>query len=288
MKTDVTGNYSDGGDPAKILTAVLGQNQHVKTLVDECVADLSSANATFRNALAERRFPAGIAEAMEKNASSELRVREIATKLYAVNQALKHEVLERQVLAHQLADVMEHESAAYHAAFHDSLTGLPNRALFNDRLEHGLAQAKRHLWSLSVMFVDLDDFKIVNDVHGHDAGDHVLRTIARRLQETTRVDDTISRHGGDEFVCMLMEVPDEQAVSLIAEKIINAIQLPCDNLAANPNIRPRIKASIGIAMYPQDGTTVAALVKSADIAMYRAKRDKCGYSFARYVAHARH
>ena len=270
-------NPANAGNPAKTLIKVLGQNEHVRDLVEECAAELSSANDTLKNELAEGEGLSAVENALEKSEAVENKVQEVSAKLSVVNRALEHEVLERQVLAHQLADVMEQEGVAHHAAFHDALTGLPNRALFNDRLQHGLAQATRHGWNLSVMFVDLDDFKIVNDVHGHHVGDVVLKNVAARLKEVVRTDDTISRHGGDEFLCLLMEAKDSDAVALIAQKIIDAIQSPGNG---EPNIGQRIKASIGIAMFPRDGTTPEALIQSADVAMYRAKRDKCGYSFA--------
>ncbi len=271
---------SDNNEPAKNLIKLLGQNEHVKDLVEECAVELWSANVVLTSELAYSGPQPGVEIALRKGEAVEDKVQEVSEKLSVVNEALQHEVLERQVLAHQLADVMEQENAVYHAAFHDPLTGLPNRALFHDRLEHGLAQAKRHNWTLSVMFVDLDDFKIINDAHGHHVGDDVLKTVAQRLQKVTRVDDTICRHGGDEFVCLLVGTQDEQTVAKIAEKMIQAIQAPCDANIDAPNPRPNIRASIGISMFPKDGTTAAALVKSADLAMYRAKRDKCGYAFA--------
>lgn len=269
----------ENSEPAKNLIKLLGQNEHVKDLVEECAVELWSANVVLTNELAYSGPQPGVEIALRKGEAVEDKVQEVSEKLSVVNEALQHEVLERQVLAHQLADVMEQENAAYHAAFHDPLTGLPNRALFHDRLEHGLAQAKRHGWALSVLFLDLDDFKIINDAHGHHVGDDVLKSVAMRLQKVTRVDDTICRYGGDEFVCLLLGTQDEQMVVQIAEKMIRAIQASCDATNVAPNPRPKIRASIGISMFPKDGTTAATLVKSADMAMYRAKRDKCGYAF---------
>lgn len=277
MKNDTP---TEGSDPAKALIKALGENEHARMLVDECAAELSSSNDVLKHELSDSPSCAGIKNALKKSEAVESKVQEVSTTLSGVNHALKHEVLERQVLAHQLADVMAQEAVSHHAAFHDSLTGLPNRALFNDRLQHGLMQAKRHGWNLSVMFVDLDDFKIVNDAHGHHVGDHLLKTVAARLRQVTRIDDTICRHGGDEFLCLLMEAPDEKSVALIAEKIIQAIQAPDDSRVGTTNVCPQIKASVGIAMFPRDGTTAEALIQKADIAMYRAKQNKSGYSFA--------
>src|SRR4029079_6103695 len=176
---------------------------------------------------------------------------------------------DRNLLDHQLAAVTEQEEAVRHAAFHDVLTDLPNRALFNDRLEHGLAQAKRHGWAVAVMFVDLDKFKSINDLHGHDVGDSVLKTISARLKKNARVDDTVSRHGGDEFLYLLMEVRDEKTIASIAEKIIKIIQVPCSVTVRDLNIELCIGASIGVAIFPHDGATADALIKSSDRAMYR-------------------
>jgi diguanylate cyclase (GGDEF)-like protein len=157
---------------------------------------------------------------------------------------------------------------------------MPNRALFNDRLERGFAQAKRHGWILALMFVDLDDFKKINDRYGHDIGDSVLQTIARRLQDNTRGEDTVSRHGGDEFLYLAMDIQKEANISLIAEKIMEEIQAPLNVNVRDLNTSLSITASIGISIFPKHGTDADMLVKSADKAMYRAKQNKSGYSFA--------
>ena len=181
---------------------------------------------------------------------------------------------------HQLAAALEQEEGARSASLHDHLTGLPNRVLFKDRLEHGIAQAKRHRWILAVMFVDLDNFKTVNDTYGHQAGDSVLQTIASRLRHITRADDTISRYGGDEFLFLLSQIRDERDIAVIAENILKGIQAPCQVNVLDVVASPIVKASIGISVYPRDGTTVGALIRSADEAMYGAKEDRSGYAFA--------
>jgi diguanylate cyclase (GGDEF)-like protein len=197
-----------------------------------------------------------------------------------VNFVLESEVRERKTTGLQLAAITEQEEAARYAAFHDVLTGLPNRALFDDRLAHGLAQAKRHGWTLAVMFVDLNKFKSVNDTHGHEAGDVVLQTTARRLTKSTRGDDTVSRHGGDEFLYLLTELHNEHDIAMIAEKIIRAIEVPIDVKVGDVHITSSIGASIGISTYPKNGATAPVLIKSADEAMYRAKQSQSGYAFA--------
>jgi diguanylate cyclase len=281
MTTDPNAELSKGTIPAESLTKVLGQSEHVKDLVDECAEELSSVNVALKQELVDRNPLPGVENALEKNEAVENKVQEASEELSVVNRGLEDEVTERHMLEHQLAVVTEEEEAARHGAFHDPLTGLPNRALFYDRLEHGLAQAKRHGRALAVMFLDLDDFKDINDSYGHDLGDGVLQTIAGRLKGSIRGDDTISRYGGDEFLYLLMEVLEEQDIILIAEKIIAAIQAPCYVSVGDLSINLSINASIGISIFPKDGTTADTLVKSADKAMYRAKRDKSRYSFAR-------
>jgi diguanylate cyclase (GGDEF)-like protein len=263
------------------LTRVLDQSAHVKDLVDECAEDLSAVNTVLQQEMEGAHAVPGIGAALEKSETAEDKVQEAAQELSAVNEALEHEVRERQILEHQLIVVKDQEEAARHAAFHDPLTGLPNRVLFSDRLEHGLSQARRHGWTLAVMFADMDDFQSINDAYGHDVGDLVLQAIARRLTQTTRSDDTVCRHGGDEFLYLLMEVRGEEDAVSIAKKLIETIQEPCDIRVRDLNISPLVNVSIGIAVFPKDGTTPDALIKSADRAMYRARRSRSGYALAR-------
>ena len=128
--------------------------------------------------------------------------------------------------------------------------------------------------------MDLDDFKIINDTYGHDAGDKVLQTIAERLKENTRGEDTVSRHGGDEFMVLINEVQEEKEISLVAENLIKKIQAPCNINTGDHTFSRSIVASIGISIFPKDGATADILVTTADKAMYVAKRNKSGYSFA--------
>lgn len=281
MKTHPNAELPNGTERAGSLTEVLGQSEHVKALVEECAEELSSVIVALKQELANRDQLPGVENALEKSEAVENKVQEASAKLSVLNRVLEGQVRDRHMLDHQFAATMEQEEAGRHAAFHDVLTGLPNRALFNNRLEHGFAQAKRHGWTLAVMFIDLDDFKIINDSYGHEAGDGVLQTIARRLEENTRGEDTVSRHGGDEFLYLLTEIRDEKSIAMIAEKIIQAIQAPCNINVRDLNVSPSVKASIGISIFPKDGGTADALVKSADQAMYRAKQNRSGYSFAR-------
>lgn len=259
---------------ASSLAKTLAHSEEIKGIVEECAEKLSSANIALKQELASLDPPAEVEKALKTTEEVEIGVHSAAEQLATVNNALEGELIERARLEHQLISVKSQEEAARHAAFHDPLTGLPNRVLFNDRLEHGLTQAIRHSWKLAVMFVDLDEFKAINDTYGHDVGDIVLKIVSNRLKETTRIDDTISRHGGDEFLYLLMEINTVQDATIVAKKIITAIQLPC-NIGTQDLI---IKASIGISLFPDHGVSAEELIKSADKAMYQAKRSKTGYA----------
>jgi diguanylate cyclase len=266
--------------PARLLTQVLEESEHVNELIKQSAEELSAVNTAIKHELADRGALPGVEIALDQIESVRRKVLDASEKLTAVNQALTSEVRERNMVDHQLAAAMEQEEAARNAALHDNLTGLPNRALFNDRLEHGIAQAKRHGRILAVMFVDLDEFKSINDTYGHQAGDAVLRTIADRLKHNTREDDTVSRYGGDEFLYLLTQIREQNDIAMIAVKILTAIQAPCNLSVRDDIVNPCLGASIGISIFPKDGTTAVALIKSADQAMYGAKENKSGYAFA--------
>jgi diguanylate cyclase (GGDEF)-like protein len=265
---------------AKVLTQVLEQSEHVNGLLEQSAEELSCVTTGIKHELANSGSLPGVETAHVQIEAVRGKVQDASEKLTAVNQALSDEVRERNMVDHQLAAAMEQEEGARNAALHDVLTGLPNRALFNDRLEHGIAQARRHSRILAVMFVDLDEFKTINDTYGHQAGDAVLRTIANRLKHNTREDDTVSRFGGDEFLYLLTQINAEKDIAKIAVKILNAIQAPCNVSVDDVNVNPCLAASIGISIFPKDGVTASALIKSADQAMYGAKENKSGYAFA--------
>lgn len=265
---------------ARSLTQVLGQSERVKEIVEECAGDLSSVNAGLKLELKDRDPSPGVENALEKSEAVASKVQDASETLSLVNRALKAEVNERHILDAQLASVIRQGDAALHASLHDPLTGLPNRTLFSDRLEHGLAVANRNGLNFAVMFLDLDDFKKINDSHGHDVGDLVLQMVAGRLKETTRDDDTVCRHGGDEFLFLLMNTESEQDIAIVAEKIFKAVQMPCDIRVRDINISLSIKPSMGISIFPKDGATLNALLDGADKAMYRAKLNKLGFAFA--------
>jgi diguanylate cyclase (GGDEF)-like protein len=163
-------------------------------------------------------------------------------------------------------------NAASRAAERDPLTKLPNRVLLLDRLTQAIAFAARHRTQLALMFVDLDRFKPINDTHGHGVGDEVLKQIANRLRSSIRAADTVSRHGGDEFVILLTEITESADAGHVAEKLIAAIAAP---IAIGSHVL-QPTASLGISVYPDDGEDADTLISRADAAMYRAKRQGGG------------
>jgi len=152
-------------------------------------------------------------------------------------------------------------------AYHDTLTGLPNRTLFVDRLKQSLANAERERCMLALMFIDLDKFKPVNDLYGHHVGDLLLKAVAERISDCLRKSDSVGRIGGDEFVVLLPAVNTEESALEVAEKIRHALNLPFEIEGATINI----SSSTGVAVYPNHAEEAQLLIKRADIAMYSAK-----------------
>jgi diguanylate cyclase (GGDEF)-like protein len=160
------------------------------------------------------------------------------------------------------------EQKITHLAHHDYLTGLPNRALFLDNLEHAIPLARRGHYNVAILFLDLDGFKRVNDTLGHDAGDLLLKEVARRLKALVRNSDTVARIGGDEFTFILNNIGAEENAAAVAQKIIAALSAPVDIKGQ----ACQIGGSIGIAIYPDDAKNYDTLLTQADEAMYLAKQ----------------
>jgi len=154
-------------------------------------------------------------------------------------------------------------------AHHDYLTKLPNRILFNDRLEHCILKSKREKLKIALFFIDLDYFKEINDSYGHDAGDTVLKIVADRISNEIRKNDTLSRLGGDEFTIILDNLKHTQDISNLAQKILLSLEKPI----IVDNKKLQISASIGISIYPDDTESTKKMIKYADIAMYKAKAE---------------
>ena len=175
----------------------------------------------------------------------------------------------------ELTRVRASEIEAQHLATHDALTALPNRRLFRQRLIQTLSRSSATRRALAVFYIDLDRFKSVNDEHGHDTGDELLRIIAARLVHGVRADDSVGRLGGDEFAYVLTGLRDRSRIRRTAEMLFAALAAPIKIGSLEIVMEP----SIGIAMSPDDGVTAEELLRSADAAMYRAKRHRTGHAF---------
>lgn len=271
------------------LEVALDQSHEVKAKVEACASDLATANSIVKDRITEGETMLPAAEALEDSVAVEVQVQECADdlkqvtdnlaqgvgKVKEVEQALhrSHEALAESESA--LASSRQEERAASRRAMHDQKTGLPNRTLFDDRLAQAIAGAERHGWMLAVMFIDLDQFKTVNDTHGHAAGDTVLTVVAQRMLGHTREEDTICRNGGDEFLYLLINPAGRVNVARVAGHLRATLARPIviDDLALV------ITPSIGISLYPEHGTTADMLVTHADAAMYRSKRHRRPWEF---------
>ena len=191
----------------------------------------------------------------------------------------------RQALAatrQELAGTKDGERRARHMAQHDSLTSLPNRRCFRARLDAALQDDAPSAPALAVLYLDLDGFKHINDRHGHDTGDELLRIVAQRLKAAVRAEDMVGRLGGDEFACLLASDIGHAQIAQRAGKLFDAVAAPLQVGTQEFRVRP----SIGIAVCPTDGRTATELLKRADAAMYRAKRRQLGYAFFDHRADA--
>jgi diguanylate cyclase (GGDEF)-like protein len=170
-------------------------------------------------------------------------------------------------------------------ALHDELTRLPNRRLFDDRLQHALARAAREGQRVAIFNLDLDGFKQINDTLGHDAGDVLLKAIGRNLEQATRETDTLARLGGDEFTLVAVDIGDDPEVAVahpiflpqterIFATMLQAVELPVELGSMYGNRVTRVSASVGVAFYPEDGTDAAALMRLADHRMYGQKKER--------------
>ena len=159
------------------------------------------------------------------------------------------------------------EATIRQLAYHDTLTGLPNRSLFNDRIKMALAQARRNKQKLAVLMLDLDKFKLVNDTLGHDVGDQLLKAVASRLNSLLRESDTIGRMGGDEFMILLSDINSQEDAIRVADKILQSFKLPFEF----DRHKLHVTTSIGISVYPKNGKKASTLLKNADKAMYNSK-----------------
>jgi diguanylate cyclase len=260
---------------------------------DVAVADLddllSAVKAKLRLTVADKLAQIPELRAVDAAATVQTSVLECVAALDQLHLTLSHELARRQQLElevfetqtalaqarAQLAGTQAGERRARHLALHDDLTALPNRSHFREKLDQALAAAEPTQQAIAVMYLDLDGFKAVNDAHGHDAGDELLKIVAARLRRAIRAKDMVGRLGGDEFGCLLAGMPSQDHLSTLAFKLLLAVSAPFRIGALTLSVR----ASIGIAMRTEGAETAELLLKHADAAMYRAKREQSGYSF---------
>lgn len=246
---------SDSGQQRKVAAATEG------------LADLEAQTAALREHLAKLRQD--LVDVQRELGAAR------ANELRDANEKLVLAVLKADAIA---AMAVSSLGELTRATQHDPLTGTPNRALLRDRLDTAIAAARRDGAQLALLFLDLDDFKAINDALGHATGDAMLQLLAKRLVATVRDSDTVSRHGGDEFLILLPQIAHAADAALIATKLLAAVAAP----ARIGNHALQLTASLGIAVYPQDGTDAAVLTKRADVAMYHSKRRSHG-GFAFYA-----
>ena len=276
-------------DAPDALDLALEQSHEVKAKVETCADDLATANEIVKEQIAGGTTVLSAHKTLLAGKTVESKVQECADDLHEVTETLAQgiddlaqteiELTEsREILADTqaaLAISRQEEREARRRALHDSMTGLPNRDLFDDRLSNAISLARRHDWTLAVMFLDLDEFKRINDTHGHAAGDSVLKEVARRLSLHSRDEDTVCRNGGDEFLYLLVNPRGKENIERIAGLVSANIAKPI----AVGSRQLVVNASIGVAVYPGDGATGDELIKSADTAMYRAKTHERGCEF---------
>jgi len=188
-------------------------------------------------------------------------------QIWLAHALIEHLVRRNNLLEQELKQLANREAQARRLAYHDALTGLPNRTLLEDRFRQAISQARRQRKCVAMLMIDLDGFKSVNDNLGHATGDKLLRTVAERLTGSIRGADTVCRYGGDEFVVMLPEVEGPAMAVAAADKVRASLGEP--DIIDGHEIR--MTASIGTALYPVDGKSYEELIKRADEAMYRAK-----------------
>jgi len=226
-------------------------------LAREQAADLRQEAADLRDKVADHRE-----EAVRANSAHRAHTE---SQLLEANEHLVVAAVHSQTMT----EAAEHATVQMSfKAERDFLTGLPNRLLLSDRLAQSIALAQRHRKKVALMYLDLDNFKDINDSLGHSVGDQLLQSAAKRLEACVRHSDTVSRHGGDEFVVLLSEIEAVQDAARAAEKLIKAMAEP--HLIGDHRLN--VTLSIGISLYPDDGDDVEAILTNADTAMYHAKR----------------
>lgn len=172
---------------------------------------------------------------------------------------------------HDITHITSHVDALTYKVQHDPLTGVTNRATLNDRLKHAISRSKRNNEKIALYFIDLNDFKLVNDRYGHEAGDRLLQSVAKNIRACLRNSDTVCRYGGDEFIVMIEEVKGTEHLQSVKDAIMAAISEP---IYLDDKTDLHARASVGMALYPNDAQEAEGLIKAADMAMYIVKKEK--------------
>lgn len=225
-----------------------GTSSRVQTSILECTAALDQLHMTLMNELGRRQH--------------------LELEVFSTKAALAQARTE-------LAGTQAAKTQYRQPGLHDSQTSPPSLSFFRERLDQTLTLAAPHCPALAVLYLDLDGFKPLNEAHGHDAGDELLWIVATRLTRAVRTEDMLSHLGGDAFACLVADVSSREQLIHLASALFDVVSAPVKIGQIKVNLRP----SIGIAMCPGDGATAEALIKNADVAMYRAKRQQTGYAF---------
>ena len=266
----------------------MNQTHDVTEKLGLCADNLGSSNDVAKMRQAAGANPLSADKSLENNQRVQREVRECAHDLHELTETLMDGIGEvkeqtRIALAESknalasseaaLATAQDGEKKAQLRVLHDAATGLANRDLFDDRLAHAIALAKRHDWTLAVMFLGIVSFKLINDTHGHAVRGRLLRELGKRLLKHARDEDTVCRNEGGEFLYLLMNPRGGENILRIAGAMLKTITQPFDTVDYRQLV---IKASIGIASYPENGTTGEQLISNAHTAMCCAKNSLSG------------
>lgn len=268
LSTDIHGRVSYMNRVAETLTGVDRKDAIGKPLSEVFRVVDSNTHQPIDDP-AHRAIKSGNIVALEANAllvagdGTELAIEDSAAPIHSRNGAVVGAV----IVFHDARFSREATDRLEHLARHDALTGLHNRNAFYERFEQSLALARRHGKQMALLFIDLDNFKAINDLLGHDSGDIILAALACKLRASVRAADTVCRYGGDEFVVLLGEIAHPDHANAVADKIREAAAVPM--IIGGQSVA--LKLSIGVSVYPDNGDTVNALLKEADDAMYRVK-----------------
>jgi diguanylate cyclase (GGDEF)-like protein len=288
MTSDRNSTASPVNEPASLELAV-DRTQEVKEKLELCADNLGSSNDVAKNRKALGASSLSADKTLANNERVQREVQECANDLYALTETLTDSIAEvkaqtrialaesQNALAHTeaaLVTAQEDEKMAHRGTLRDSATGLPNRDLFDDRVAHAIALAKRHNWTLTLMLLKLDGFETIDDAQGRAEASRASREIGRRLFQHARAEDAVCRNRDDEFLYLLVNPQGNENVGRIAAGLLKSIDLPID-MGKHP--KRVINASIGIASYPDNGTTGEQLIINADIAMQCAKSGSNGY-----------